>query len=112
MPVQTLTDFAQGSGIWAALTSAQRKEQLLQMAELCKELYPCTRLHLYDLTNRFSAPVTVFGQQRAVIYLGSSYFVFKTRDQIETLTRHFDDLVRDACVLSHVVAAWVGGVSR
>lgn len=107
MPVQTLTDFAQGSGIWAALTPAQRKEQLLHMAELCQELYPSTRLHLYDLTHRFSAPVTVFGQQRAVIYIGSSYFVFNTREHIETLTRHFDDLVRDASVLSHAVSGWL-----
>jgi transcriptional regulator with XRE-family HTH domain len=107
MPVQTLTDFAQGSGIWAALQPAQRKEQLLHMAELCQELYPSTRLHLYDLTHRFSAPVTVFGQQRAVIYIGSSYFVFNTREHIETLTRHFDDLVRDATVLSHAVSGWL-----
>jgi transcriptional regulator with XRE-family HTH domain len=107
MPVQTLTDFAQGSGIWASLSPAQRKEQLLHMAELCQELYPSTRLHLYDLTRRFSAPVTVFGQQRAVIYTGSSYFVFNTREHIETLTRHFDDLVRDATVLSHEVSGWL-----
>jgi transcriptional regulator with XRE-family HTH domain len=107
MPVQTLTDFAQGSGIWAALPGAQRKDQLLHMAELCRELYPSTRLHLYDLTHRFSAPVTVFGQQRAVIYIGSSYFVFNTREHIETLTRHFDDLVRDASVLSHAVSDWL-----
>jgi transcriptional regulator with XRE-family HTH domain len=107
MPVQTLTDFAQGSGIWAALSGAQRKDQLLHMAELCRELYPSTRLHLYDLTHRFSAPVTVFGQQRAVIYIGSSYFVFNTREHIETLTRHFDDLVRDASVLSHAVSEWL-----
>jgi transcriptional regulator with XRE-family HTH domain len=107
MPVQTLTDFAQGSGIWAALSAAQRKEQLRHMADLCQELYPSTRLHLYDLTQRFSAPVTVFGQQRAVIYIGSSYFVFNTRQHIETLTRHFDDLVRDAKVLSHSAAGWL-----
>ena len=107
MPVQTLTDLAHGCGIWAALTAAQRKQQLLHMAELCQELYPSTRLHLYDLTHRFSAPVTVFGQQRAVIYIGSSYFVFNTREHIETLTRHFDDLVRDASVLSHAVSGWL-----
>jgi hypothetical protein len=77
------------------------------MAELCQELYPSTRLHLYDLTHRFSAPVTVFGQQRAVIYTGSSYFVFNTREHIETLTRHFDELVRDATVLSHAVSDWL-----
>ena len=107
MPVQTLTDFAHGCGIWGRLKVTQRRAQLLHMAELCDELYPSTRLHLYDLTRRFSAPVTVFGQQRAVIYIGSSYFVFNTREHIETLTRHFDELVRDATVLSHEASDWL-----
>lgn len=112
MPVQTLTDFAHRNGIWAALSKVQTKEQLLHMAELCKDLYPGTRLHLFDLTRRFSAPVTVFGQQRAVIYIGSSYFVFNTQDHIETLTSHFDNLVRDACVLSHEVSDWLQQLAR
>lgn len=107
MPVQTLTDFAHGCGIWGTLSADQRREQLRHMAGLCQELYPSTRLHLYDLTHRFSAPVTVFGQQRAVIYIGSAYFVFNTREHIETLTRHFDELVRDATVLSHAVSDWL-----
>ena len=58
------------------------------------------------------APVTVFGQQRAVIYIGSSYFVFNTREHIETLTRHFDDLVRDASVLSHAVGDWLEKLAK
>ena len=80
LPRQTMTDFARRSGIWAALTSAQVHEQLERMAELCQELYPSTRLHLYDLTRRYSAPITVFGQRRAVIYVGSAFFVFNTRE--------------------------------
>jgi len=107
MPIQSLTDFAQRSGIWTGLTKGQVKEQLLHMSRMCKDLYPSTRLHLYDLTQHFSAPVTVFGQHRAVIYIGSSYFVFNTREHIEMLTRHFDDLVRDARVLSHEASQWL-----
>lgn len=107
MPIQSLTDFAQRSGIWAGLTKGQAKEQLLHMAQLCKDLYPSTRLHLYDLSQHFSAPVSVFGQHRAVVYIGSSYFVFNTREHIEMLTRHFDDLVRDARVLSHEASTWL-----
>ena len=107
MPRQQLVDFALRCGIWSALSHEQARTQLLRMADLCEELYPSTRLHLYDLTRRFSAPVTVFGQRRAVIYIGSAYFVFNTREHVETLTRHFDQLVRDASVLSHDTARWL-----
>lgn len=112
LPRQTMTDFARRSGIWSALTPAQVQEQLERMAELCQELYPSTRLHLYDLTRRYSAPITVFGQRRAVIYVGSAFFVFNTREHVETLTRHFDQLVRDASVFSHDVGGWLLALSK
>ena len=107
VPQQRIEAFARRHGIWAALTPEQVHEQLQRMADLCQELYPSTRLHLYDLNQQFSAPVTVFGQRRAVIYIGSAYFVFNTREHVETLTRHFDQLVRNACVLSHETAGWL-----
>lgn len=107
MPLQTLQGFATRAGIWSALTPDQVREQLLRMADLSEELYPGTRLHFYDLTRRFSAPITVFGQRRAVIYVGSAYFVFNTQEHVEALTRHFDQLVRDASVLSHEVGGWL-----
>jgi hypothetical protein len=42
----------------------------------------------------------------------SSYLVFNTRDHIETLTRHFDDLVLNDSVLSQSVAAWLVTLAR
>ena len=107
VPQQRLEDFARRNGIWASLDASQVREQLERIAALCEEFYPSTRLHLYDLTQQFSAPVTVFGQRRAVIYIGSAYFVFNTREHVESLTRHFDQLVRDASVLSHDTASWL-----
>lgn len=107
LPRQRLEDFARRAGIWADLTALQVHEQLSQMADLCEELYPSTRLHLYDQRRHYSAPITVFGQRRAVIYVGSSYFVFNTPEHVQTLTRHFDQLVRDASVLSHETALWL-----
>lgn len=107
MPRQRLEDFARRAGIWAALSAEEVQAQLVQMAELCEELYPSTRLHLYDQRRRYSAPITVFGQRRAVIYIGSAYFVFNTAEHVQTLTRHFDQLVRDASVLSHETAMWL-----
>ena len=111
LPRQRLEDFAQRAGIWGELTSEQVHEQLERMADLCEELYPSTRLHLYDQRQHYSAPITVFGQRRAVIYVGSSYFVFNTQEHVETLTRHFDQLVRGASVLSHETARWLRGLA-
>lgn len=111
LPRQRLQDFAHRAGLWAELSVAQVHEQLERMADLCEELYPSTRLHLYDLQRRYSAPITVFGQRRAVIYVGSAYFVFNTPEHVQTLTRHFDQLVRDASVLSHEAAAWLRALS-
>ena len=107
MPRQRVEDFARRAGIWAELSGEQVTEQLIQMADLCEELYPSTRLHLYDQRQHYSAPITVFGQRRAVIYVGSSYFAFNTPEHVQTLTKHFDQLVRDASVLSHEVAPWL-----
>jgi transcriptional regulator with XRE-family HTH domain len=107
LPRQRLEDFARRAGIWVDLSAEQVHEQLLQIADLCEELYPSTRLHLYDQRRHYSAPITVFGQRRAVIYVGSSYFVFNTPEHVQTLTRHFDQLVRDASVLSHETPLWL-----
>lgn len=112
MPMQTLQGLANRSGLWAALSVGQVQDQLVQMADLCEELYPSTRLHLFDSATHYSAPIVVFGQRRAVIYIGSAYFVFNTREHVEALTRHFDQLVRDACVLSHEVGHWLRDMAR
>jgi transcriptional regulator with XRE-family HTH domain len=111
LPRQRLEAFAGRTGIWADLSPAQVREQLKHMADLCEELYPGVRLHMYDQRQHFSAPITVFGQRRAVIYVGSAYFVFNTAEHVKTLTRHFDQLVRDARVLSHEAAAWLRALS-
>ena len=111
LPRQRLADFACRSGLWADLSLADVRAQLDHMADLCDELYPSARLHLFDLRQHFSAPITVFGQRRAVIYVGSSYFVFNTQEHVQALTRHFDQLVRDARVRSHEVSAWLRTLS-
>ncbi len=111
LPRQRLEDFARRAGIWADLSVEDVREQLDHMADLCDELYPSVRLHLFDHRQHYSAPITVFGQRRAVIYVGSSYFVFNTQEHVQALTRHFDQLVRDARVLSHEAAAWLRALS-
>jgi hypothetical protein len=61
-------------------------------------MYPALRLHLFDARRLFSAPVTVFGPLLAVIYLGRSYIAFRDTERIDSITAHFDALVREASI--------------
>jgi transcriptional regulator with XRE-family HTH domain len=96
--VQALRSFAAGEGIWTRLGAAARREQLERMIELVDELYPTFRWYLFDGGRRYAAPVTVFGSQRAALYLGELYLVLTSLDHVRTLSRHFDRLIRDATV--------------
>lgn len=102
--VQTLESFARGEGVWRRLGRVDREAQLERMIRLADELYPTFRWFLYDGLQHFSVPVTLFGAQRAVVYVGNLYFVFNTTEYIRVLTTHFDGLVRDAVVQPTQVA--------
>ncbi len=93
---QTLESFARGEGVWRGLGRRARRAQIERMIELTDELYPTFRWSLYDARSHFSVPVTVFGPQRAVVYMGQLYFVFNMTDHIRVLAAHFDGLVREA----------------
>jgi transcriptional regulator with XRE-family HTH domain len=98
MPVQTLRDLANGTGLWEGVRAGLRRRQLAHMAAVCAEAYPALRLHLYDGRSSFAAPFTVFGRIRAALYLGEAYLVVTSADQVAALTRLFDNLVRRAIV--------------
>lgn len=110
MSRQALDDFAAGAGIWNDLAPALRYEQLRYMRQLHDELYPRMRLYLYDGRRVYSAPLTIFGPLRASLFLGQSFFVFNTTEHIRTLTRHFDQLIRDAVVQSHALDDYIEGL--
>ncbi len=101
MPVQVLQIFARGMGIWSGLDRRARREQMDHMARLLDDLYPSFRLFLYDSRQRYSVPFTIFGQQRAAIYIGDMYLVLNATAAVRTLTRRFDDLIRVAQVHAH-----------
>jgi len=105
MPCHTLDVFAAGMGVWSAMPARDRKAQLLHMAELLDDLYPAFRLYLYDGRARYSVPYTIFGAQRAAIYVGDMYLVLNAPNTIRTLTLHFDNLIRAAQVNAHDAAA-------
>jgi transcriptional regulator with XRE-family HTH domain len=93
---QAITSFAHGEGIWSRLSVAARRDQLDRMIQLVDELYPTFRWFLFDASKRYAAPVTVFGVQRAALYLGQLYLVLTSSEHVRTLSRHFDSLIRDA----------------
>jgi transcriptional regulator with XRE-family HTH domain len=101
--IQSLQMLARGEGVWRQLPLTDRREQLEHMGSLLDELYPTFRWFLFDGRERYAAPMTVFGPQRAALYLGERYLVLNSRDAVRALTRHFDSLIRSAVVQPHEV---------
>ncbi|WP_127523371.1 helix-turn-helix transcriptional regulator [Mesorhizobium sp. Z1-4] len=112
MPVHMMEIFAQGNGIWSGLPAAARQRQLVHMAHLLDDLYPTFRLYLYDGRQRYSIPYTIFGLQRAAIYVGDIYLVLNATEPVRTLTRHFDNLIRGAVVNAHEAADHARALAR
>ncbi|WP_299624103.1 helix-turn-helix transcriptional regulator [uncultured Tateyamaria sp.] len=96
MPIFEVESFAAGTGYYHSLPADVRHEQLNHLQRLSAQLYPRMRICLYDARALFSAPITVFGPLLAVIYTGGHYMAFRDRERIETLSLHFDELVRQA----------------
>lgn len=95
-PLHEIESFARGEGYWHGLPLPARRAQLDQLLALADGLYPSLRLYLFDAHRVFSAPVTVFGPQRAVVYLGRDYVEFRDPSAITRIAGHFDWLVREA----------------
>ncbi|WP_299672559.1 helix-turn-helix domain-containing protein [uncultured Roseobacter sp.] len=103
MPAQTVRDLSARTGLWRGADPEQCREQLTYMAGVCRQNYPALRLHLYDGTQTFSAPFTVFGKQRVALYIGDAYLVISSPDQIRGFAKQFDRLVRRAIIGADVV---------
>ena len=73
--------------------------------------YPSMRIYLYDARRAFSAPITVFGPLLGVVYVGQFYLAFRSRERVRMLTRHFDQLVREAEVEARDFPDWVEALS-
>lgn len=96
--IQSIESFARGEGVWRTFPIAHRRDQLRQIASLTDELYPMFRWFLFDGLQRYAVPITIFGPQRAALYLGQMYLVLTSTDHVRTLSAHFDDLIRGAVV--------------
>lgn len=105
--VQAVEALAYGEGIYRTLSREHRVAQLEHMIELTEEFYPTLRWFLFDGLERSAAPVTIFGPQRAALYLGQMYLVLSSAEQVRTLTRHFDGLIRAATVQPHELPSYL-----
>lgn len=108
MPLQTLEHLARGEGIWSDLAKPIRRKQLEHMRHLVEAFYPTYRLFLYDQHTAFSAPYTLFGPQRAIIYLGNMYLIVHSVEHIRAMTQHFDRLIKGAEVTPDRAAERIG----
>ncbi|MCA0870084.1 helix-turn-helix domain-containing protein [Seohaeicola saemankumensis] len=96
MPLYELQSFAHATGYYQGLPLQTRLEQIDRFLDLTTQLYPRLRIYLFDAKRLYSAPVTIFGPLLCVFYAGGHYMAFRDRDRIETFSRHFDSLVREA----------------
>ena len=105
--VQAIAGFAAGQGVWQGLAVAARRRQLERLIDLCEELYPTFRWFLFDERKLYSAPITIFGPQRAALYTGQGYLVFSESKHVQALARQFDRLIRAAVVQPADVPAYL-----
>lgn len=105
LPLHALHAFASAEGYYRGLPATVRREQIARLQELHDQFYPALRVYLFDARHLYSAPVTIFGPLFAVLYLGQNYLAFRDRARVETLTSHFDSLVRAASVTSRELPA-------
>ncbi len=111
MPRQVVELLAAGQGAWSGLPLSLRRQQLRYMAELQRELYPTFRLFFFDGLTTFSAPYTLFGPTRAALYLGELYLVTNSTEHVRVLTRHFDNLIRQADIGPDRSAEFIDGLA-
>lgn len=108
--VQAIEALARGEGVYRTLAPNDRIAQVEHMIQLTEELYPTVRWFLFDGLERWAAPVTIFGPQRAALYLGQMYLVLSSAEHVRTLTQHFDDLIRAATVQPNEIPAYLTGL--
>ncbi len=107
LPLHELRACAEGTAYYEGLDQDIRYEQLELIADFCREMFPRLRLFLFDAHRIFSAPITVFGPNLAVIYVGQFYLAFREGQRVRSLTDHFDWLVREATVDARDVAGHI-----
>lgn len=110
LPLHEIAAFADGAGYYDGLSARVRAEQMDRLIQLTDQLYPALRLYLFDARRVFSAPVTVFGPLLAVVYLGRHYLAFRDSARVQSITQHFDWLVKEAAFSARDAGAHLRGL--
>lgn len=107
IPVHEIDACAAGTAYYKGVDQDVRFEQLNFIADQCDQMFPRLRIFLFDAHQVFSAPVTIFGPNLAVVYVGQCYLAFREADRVKSLSGHFDWLVREAIVDARNVPSYI-----
>ncbi|MGV8988848.1 MAG: helix-turn-helix domain-containing protein [Cypionkella sp.] len=98
IPLHEVESCAAGTAYYKSADKDVRYEQLSFLADQCDQMFPRLRVFLFDAHRVFSSPVTIFGPNLAVVYVGQCYLAFREIERVKSLSNHFDWLVREAVV--------------
>ena len=107
LPLHELRACAEGTAYYEGVSEEIRRGQLQMIADANVKLFPRLRLFLFDARHVYSAPVTIFGSNLAVVYVGQFYLAFRELERVRSLSDHFDLLVREATVDARDVAGYI-----
>ena len=107
LPVHEVESCAAGTAYYKGISKSVRSEQLNFIADQCDQMFPRLRIFLFDAHTVFSSPVTIFGPNLAVVYVGQCYLAFREVERVKSLTSHFDWLVREAVVDARKVPSYI-----
>ena len=107
IPVHEIESCAAGTAYYKGVEKGVRFEQLGFIADQCDQLFPRLRIFLFDAHRVFSSPVTIFGPNLAVVYVGQCYLAFREVERVKSLSSHFDWLVKEAVVDARNVSAHI-----
>lgn len=107
IPIHEIEACAAGTAYYKGVDESIRYEQLNFIADQCDQMFPRLRIFLFDAHHVFSAPVTIFGPNLAVVYVGQCYLAFREIERVKSLSGHFDWLVREAVVDARNVATHI-----
>jgi transcriptional regulator with XRE-family HTH domain len=112
IPIHEIEACAAGTSYYNGVSENVRYEQLNFIANQCDQMFPRLRVLLFDAHQVFSSPVTIFGPNLAVIYVGQCYLAFREIERVRSLSGHFDWLVREAVVDARNVASYIRSMMK
>jgi transcriptional regulator with XRE-family HTH domain len=107
IPLHEVMSLAEGRGYYQGLGTDVRSTQLDVLSEQATSLYPRLRLYLFDAHALYSAPLTVFSNDLAILYIGQCYMAIRERKRVMALKEHFDWLIRQCAVDAKDVGAFL-----